>query len=1652
MSITTENVTYFDDLNIPDQNGLTPLDKNYLRILFKPGVVVQTRELNQAQSILQAQLDRLGRSLYKANSAIIGGQCDIDNTLRWIDVNLPGDLDISILSNLSLTTSGDNISTAVITAIEEISGTSTHRIFIQDRSGTLKISSGSVSISDGLVTATLTIAAVGGAIGCTLENGIYFVKGCIATAQKQYVTKVVYNDAEVSSFIPQYTGVVTLKVEENYIDSDVDSTLNDNANGIINALAPGADRYSLKLTCELLDSIPNGENESYIKIAEITNGIISIRENSIDASGSTLEKILAQRTFEESGDYVVSDFDIEIQDVIGSDYTSRFSNVDQISDENVKNNSDEYYACTLSPSIAYVKGTRVDLQSPLTLFSKKARQSYLDVYNRFVSVFSNANVGNYIIGTIQSGSGLPLFDNVNAIYDCKQDNSVIGSCKISTVEKIDNNTLRVFLYDISLNSEKKFSDVTSITVTGTNAFNVVVQEIDGVKLNDTSLNNSLFGFSYNQLKTVKDLSVVEKVYLGPQVANSSGIVSFAQPGKAFDKSPSTIIVSQNGIIFNSFSVVNSAADILQLSGFSSGDNISVIASVTSNISSELGIKQKTTEIVTLTVEDSINKIYRCNNVFHAISVEDTSWTLIDDGQRPNEYINAKVKYIGSAVTPPSSVNITHWKFTNNGRYYTVNSYRSPQVDGNGGQVEISEIPSYNTIKLSDVIDTRLRQNSNDRLALDPYSVISAELDFYLPRKDVVCVYNDKTFSIINGVADINSVSPSVADNACALFELSVPAYTFSINDIVISRINNRRYTMRDIGSLEKRIGNLEYYTTLSLLEKNAADKSIFDENGERFKNGFIVDGFRNHSVGDINNPLYKCSVDKQRGRLYPYHSGYSLPFKIVGGNGTTIKNGSAFLNYNSIDFLSQNQASQFISLQPHEVVSSIGNLQLFPEVDTWSDQTTKPTQTIQLFPGLEETLRELGNSTGLLGTDWDSTWTTTNRTRVKLPRNQSRRGRRVETTTTQTNIGIDTAIVSDDISNSLGQYISDVNIRPYMRSRSVYCEASALKPNTRYYFYFDGIDVTSYARPTSIINFSGFDQTEDDGLNESALLAKYPSGNIVSDENGVVKAIFIIPNNESLKFSSGEKTLRITNSPRNIEEESTSIAESKFISNGLGVTRNETIVSTKVPRIRRETVTRTRQIVRRHDPIAQTFRVDDETGIFVTSVDLSFATKPIEANAVGVQVYIVSTKNGYPTSDIIPGSETFLPYSEINISEDSSLQTTFDFSQPLYLEGGNEYALVVFSESNEYNIYIAEMSGTSRDLQTKSLIVNQPALGVFFTSSNKTTWTAHQNRDLKFNLKRAQFAQNADIILNPVVGTHISDIDMSSFIGLNEATNSSWQLASTVFEVSDPDFSNGIRAEVSAIYDPNSLEITSFNIINSGFGYTTPPTVTVKTVVNGSITKQGTFNCILPNYKIGAFNLNQKSINISGKTQIGNQLTLETEVYNLEAGVPVESVINQDHSISYNNIDKTILRVTLNSTDIRLSPVIDLNSLTLQTREYYLSQDDETSTYFTKQIVLNNPSDRLDVWLDVNKPTETSNIQIYANFKDAKNETIGSEWQLLTPSLNNQVNSNRDVFTEVRYSVDPTIDFTSFILKIVFVGEYYNDVSSCRDLRVIATI
>src|SRR5690606_37908626 len=118
--------------------------------------------------------------------------------------------------------------------------------------------------------------------------------------------------------------------------------------------------------------------------------------------------------------------------------------------------------------------------------------------------------------------------------------------------------------------------------------------------------------------------------------------------------------------------------------------------------------------------------------------------------------------------------------------------------------------------------------------------------------------------------------------------------------------------------------------------------------------------------------------------------------------------------------------------------------------------------------------------------------------------------------------------------------------------------------------------------------------------------------NVVTDENGDFTAVFRIPNNSNTKFLTGERVLSATDSPDSNIESHTTYADAVFTSSGIRQTRQRSIHTT------RQVVSSVREISRRvvdqgrviwFDPLAQSFLVERNGGVFATSIDLFFAKK-----------------------------------------------------------------------------------------------------------------------------------------------------------------------------------------------------------------------------------------------------------------------------------------------------------------------------------------------------------------------------------------------------------------------------------------------------------
>lgn len=777
-------------------------------------------------------------------------------------------------------------------------------------------------------------------------------------------------------------------------------------------------------------------------------------------------------------------------------------------------------------------------------------------------------------------------------------------------------------------------------------------------------------------------------------------------------------------------------------------------------------------------------------------VDVTSQFRLDNGQRDNMYDHAKLLKIGGSLGPTDyllvKLDVFAHDFSQGVGYFSVDSYPIDDTGATPSTIQTKQIPIYSSpitgvsYNLRDCIDTRpvkastanhsttvagasispgdtttLKGIASGLHTLVPNSQILADLSYYLSRKDVVTVNSKGNISVVRGVPAILPITPTPQEDAMAIATITIAPYPSLPPQIAkqadrpyygcsITATAPQRFTMRDIGVLKNRIQNLEYYTTLTLLEKSALDMKIIDANGlDRFKNGIFVDAFKSHAVADVSNVDYSCAVDPQANELRPkFKLGHNrLQLDSFSG---MVQNGNVLTRpFTHVPFISQqyatntrNAAGVFYKFK--------GLMSLSPDGDTWTDTQTLPDLQITDDSDYQAWLT-VADAWGIHWNDWQTVWSgTTTTTNTSQTRNVLSTGTTTTTTTTQTRTGTQLNVNPVTTTQNYGERVVDTALVPYIRSQPVALSIAGLKANTKHYVFFDGEAVSSYVTPY-------------DSNGEPTGVEGDPT---VSDANGNLYCVLRIPNDDSKKFRVGTRAVVVTDSLLN-SDDATSSAQGQFTAFGLTQTKQNTIVSTTTASVTTSTTQQTQTITNSTfsrtdvpltfdlgvnggvnnsngsgaDPIAQTFfidLVDQVSGCFLTKIDLYFAEKS-ETYGVIVEIREVDQVTGMITSKVIPGSRVIKNVDDINVSDDGSVATTFEFGFPIFLYNRFEYAFVVIPVANnpDTRVWTARLGET--DIASGIRINEQPYTGNMALSSNQRQWNILQEEDIKFSLYRANF-------------------------------------------------------------------------------------------------------------------------------------------------------------------------------------------------------------------------------------------------------------------------------------------------------------------------
>ena len=451
---------------------------------------------------------------------------------------------------------------------------------------------------------------------------------------------------------------------------------------------------------------------------------------------------------------------------------------------------------------------------------------------------------------------------------------------------------------------------------------------------------------------------------------------------------------------------------------------------------------------------------------------------LDKGQKDQYYDYSRLVRNNGVSEPAKRLLIVFDYYsvpsTDDGDVFTVLSYDKERFT--------EDIPNIgpSNIRASDTLDFRPRVAVFDPSATtgSPFDFSSRNFDsvpkyllksdessilgyeYYLPRIDKLYLDKFGKFVVEKGISEKTPKAPEKNDELMQVATINLPPYLYNPQDASLTLIDNRRFTMRDIGFIEDRVKNLEQVTTLSLLEIDTQTLQIQDADGRnRFKSGFFVDPFNNYSL--MNTKLSSIQINPVTNELIPIVSRNSIASQLAtlevsipenedfGENYPTIdpniqKTGNAVtLKYEEIDWLEQTMATKSVNVNPFNVVVYNGTVELSPRNDTWvrtiqlEDNNIRITRSDIFTQNIDiqgrDVLRTNRRQEGDSGRVTSSNVTTEVSTRQTITEN---------------------AFSVDDV-NTRNQLVS-TGSESFMRSRNTEFVVSNLKPSTRYYQFLDG--------------------------------------------------------------------------------------------------------------------------------------------------------------------------------------------------------------------------------------------------------------------------------------------------------------------------------------------------------------------------------------------------------------------------------------------------------------------------------------------------------------------------------------------------------------------------------------------------------------------
>ena len=1494
---STFNEVYRDDF--ADSAG-------YHKVLFNSGRPLQARELTQLQTILQEQITRFASNIFQDGAAVstnsAGTQTAVVDYVIVNELVLPPEDYIGVIfQGPAVAGITGGLQFQVTHVLEATAGEDPvlYGRYVSANQGTISndVQSSQLFFSDGqTLTDIRTIDSVDGTVGTLvvrtrpsssqlqsvgkglrfgMQNSEFFAQGHFVTAPTQSIIIGKYDNAP---------GLVEVgfEVVQDIVTVADDEALYDNQGARPNLSSPGADRYRIRLLLTTKESVAN--TFDFLPFATVRNGVIIAKKGETDGFNS-IEKRMATRSKETSGNFVASDFLIRYEE--GGD-----SNQFEFEVPEKVNGS--------SPTV-YVDGFRLIHEVPYTQSIDKP----LDA-DSAVGVVSSVEYKNYVrvagpgIGGTGFGAyvGTNVAENEKHVLYNQNGGTVLGSARIKSFKQIgiDSDYARAYLFDVQMEPGQNFRDVRSIAPISSGAtggagdgFRPVLED-NQLFVEEANTNDSLFLVPGGRVKAVSNavFTVQRSV---TEIATSSTInLSVTGVGETFDDEGQWIVhnLTTNQPDEGHTVALDPNNPTLANITVTGADGEYFVTYYVQKATTQAKIKTYTEDFVQFDRVGTTDEFKPAVNLYDGVRLieayagTDSSGTDLfnalefDGGQRDNYYGPTALRGRTAASVSTVYAKVAYFEWSAGGDYFSVESYTNASQNEN---FTYADIPSYQV--RSDGEIKELHNYFDFRNKLDPTQdtmpasdhfdlprdadTITYNVEWWKPRVDIFQIGYDKNFRpVFNykyGTPAMDPKTPPADKGNLALYSIYLGGNTKNTEDMTIRKHSYPRYRMTEINELEERIARLEETVSLTLLESEAMNHTEFDSDGAvRSTTGFFADDFTGSYRFQASQftpdfvdmeEFIMSSWDADRNVMYPKQAISETNLFLDTDNlpnsrarsgkeksNVVVRGDMLMLEYTDvldptlvqevISWKSDGNSNEhgYYNVNPFNVFTGEGNLKIRPSRDQWVDTRRVPDNIVNggtvnkiSNPGFvprtftaNRWVTRFGTATDKWGNTRTTWWSFRTSERV-TPR-------------------VRTRVISDEqVMTDLGDSRVGLKVIPFCRQKRILGSAEGLRPNTRYWLYFDGVDVSQWTLSVASL-------TEYNSLFSSGVTSKnYASVQLVNDQhpetsglttnvlntdaNGRLYFDFWLPNNAPVpiganftaikewenyideqrrlariygshknknvfnqlgwKFRSGTRPMTLLDVSDFAEENALSRARTTFTAAGELNVVQRNILSTRVITSEQFQVAPV-DPPGWSDPLAQSFMVDANSGVpgvFVTKVDVFIRRAPkTKTNggseaAIPLQLQIRAVENGTPVSGIV--SEQHRSYKTAdevyqvvnNISSLTNLEdvlenpVTFTFDEPIFLQSGFEYALVLLAECDGYEAFVASTYDLILGLTNKR-VSKQPAGGSLFLSQNGSTWTPKQNQDLAYRIYTAKFKEEGSAnFLNSEVAKHAHNYNTS---------------------------------------------------------------------------------------------------------------------------------------------------------------------------------------------------------------------------------------------------------------------------------------------------